>query len=120
MQLFAEARTKILKLPSAERAVVPERKIVDYLLSDTHPRGRSKAVFFRGLGFFRDDPERLRAALVEIAVSTDMMESAFAFGTKYVGIGDIVAPNGNRARVTTVWVIRETGAPPVFVTAYPG
>ncbi len=39
------------QLPDAERAAVPERKIVDYLLSPFHPDGRGKARFFRGFGF---------------------------------------------------------------------
>ncbi len=38
-------------LPNAERAVVSERKVVDYLLSETHPDGRGKARFFSGARF---------------------------------------------------------------------
>lgn len=99
--------------------MVPESKIVDYLLSETHPQGRSKAVFFRRIGFRRDDPDQLRRAVLDLGAKTDMTESPFALGTKYVGIGELVAPNGDRARVTSVWVIHETGRPPLFVTAFP-
>ena len=35
------------RLPNAHLAVVDERKVNAYLLSDSHPAGRAKAVFFR-------------------------------------------------------------------------
>lgn len=38
-------------LPNAEKAVVPRAKIVGYLLSNTHPSGKSKAEFFSSFGF---------------------------------------------------------------------
>ena len=40
-----------MKLPNANRAIVDESKIVEYLLSARHPDGRSKAAFFSGFGF---------------------------------------------------------------------
>ena len=39
------------RLPNAHLAVVDERKVNAYLLSDSHPAGRAKAVFFRRYGF---------------------------------------------------------------------
>jgi hypothetical protein len=38
-------------LPNADRAIVPEAKVRDYLLSNAHPVGRFKAVFFIALGY---------------------------------------------------------------------
>jgi hypothetical protein len=38
-------------LPEAERAVVEEKKILDYLLSTDHPDGKLKAAFFTVLVF---------------------------------------------------------------------
>lgn len=35
-----------MKLPNAEQMFIPQRKLIDYLLSTTHPSGRSKAAFF--------------------------------------------------------------------------
>ena len=40
-----------MKLPRSLEAIVPERKLTGYLLSETHPVGRAKAKFFRALGF---------------------------------------------------------------------
>ena len=43
--------TVSMKIPAAHLVEVPRQKVVDYLLSDTHPVGRHKAVLFRGLGY---------------------------------------------------------------------
>ena len=47
------------KLPNADRAIVPERKITAYLLCHTHPNGGPKAVFFERFGFRSTEWERL-------------------------------------------------------------
>jgi hypothetical protein len=41
-------------LPNADRALIDEARIREYLLSDAHPVGRFKAAFFRSLGFTLD------------------------------------------------------------------
>jgi hypothetical protein len=38
-------------LPNADRAIVDDAKVREYLLSPSHPIGRFKSVFFAGLGF---------------------------------------------------------------------
>lgn len=40
-----------MNLPNREDAWVPSEKISGYLLSDTHPVGKSKARVFRAVGF---------------------------------------------------------------------
>jgi len=40
-----------MKLPNAERAVIDERKVREYLLSKSHPIGRFKATFLARAGF---------------------------------------------------------------------
>jgi hypothetical protein len=106
-------------LPFGEEAVVPEAKIVDYLLNDAHPIGRGTAAFFARLGFRRDEPDLLRRALAHLALEADMEEVTFAFGRKYAGAGWLTGPAGARARVVTVWVLRDGLPPPILVTAYP-
>ena len=41
-----------MKLPYAAKARVERKKIVEYLLSFSHPDGSSKAEFFSRFGFF--------------------------------------------------------------------
>jgi hypothetical protein len=108
-----------VKLPNSDQAVVPDAKLVGYLLSASHPQGRDKARFFTHHGFRADEPDVLRRALLEVASAADVEVTVFAYGTKYVGEGDVVAPNGRTLRLRTVWVISDDGQPPAFVTAYP-
>ena len=61
-----------MKLPNGAQAVVPERKITDYLLSMTHRDGRSKAAFFLRFGFTPDRWEALADTLRRHAVDNDM------------------------------------------------
>jgi hypothetical protein len=41
------------------------------------------------------------------------------FGRKFEVRGSLVGPNGRRAAIVTVWMIRKGGGFPWFVTAYP-
>ena len=43
-----------MKLPNAEHARVDRAKVVDYLLSLEHGKGRGKAGFFLRFGFSRE------------------------------------------------------------------
>lgn len=98
---------------------MPDHKLAGYLLNDSHPEGRHKAVFFQRFGFRRDAPEGLRTALLDVARRADMSAIVFAFGTKYVGESEVVSPSGEPCWVRTVWVMRDNTPPPLFVTAYP-
>lgn len=52
-----------MKLPFRKNAYIPEAKLVDYLLSETHPVGSSKAKFFRGLGYDEGNVKQLMLRL---------------------------------------------------------
>lgn len=52
-----------MKLPYLENAVIAEAKVKDYLLSETHEDGKSKAAFFMRFGFLASQWERLADAL---------------------------------------------------------
>ncbi|MDB9515317.1 hypothetical protein PN499_29375 [Kamptonema animale CS-326] len=56
-----------MKLPHYERAVVPQKKITEYLLSLTHRDGKSKANFFLRFGFSVYDWEVMAIALLRHA-----------------------------------------------------
>jgi hypothetical protein len=108
-----------MQLPFAEMAVVDRRKLTDYLLSDSHPQGRSKARFFLRLGFSLDRPEELAEQLRRLALEAKMTETMTKYGPKYRGSGRILSPTGRAATVTTIWVLRDGMPPPLLVTAYP-
>jgi hypothetical protein len=107
------------RLPNSEQAEVPESKIRDYLLSDTHPAGQSKARFFASLGYRAGSHVALAEAFRQIARSGTLERTLRSrFGSKYVVDGYIVGPAGS-ASVRTVWITEADAAHPRFVTAYP-
>jgi hypothetical protein len=107
-----------VKLP--EHAVVPERKIIEYLLSLTHRDGRSKAAFFMRFGYTTDDWEGLADALRHHAAEHEVtMVEDTPFGTSYAVEGQLIAPDGRSPQVRVVWFIQTREHIPRFVTAYP-
>jgi hypothetical protein len=108
-----------VKLPNASAARVGLEKLTEYLLSETHPVGKSKADYFKSLGFSGDRPEELLAAFLNLARSEEVKDHILTpFGTKYVIDGRIQGSRSS-AVVRTVWFIERNTAPPRLVTAYP-
>ncbi|MBW1759683.1 MAG: hypothetical protein JRI88_05115, partial [Deltaproteobacteria bacterium] len=56
-----------MKLPNYKQTHVPEQKLTEYLLSETHAVGKTKARFFRTLGYSKANADQLRSALLMIA-----------------------------------------------------
>lgn len=109
-----------MKLPAHEQAVVPEEKIVNYLLSFTHGDGRSKAKFFSRFGFSADAADLFAEALRRHAAEYDVTEvEQTAFGVSYTIEGELHAPDGRSPRVRVVWFIKNGQTIPTLVTAYP-
>lgn len=109
-----------MKLPNRDGAYVPSRKLGDYLLSTSHPDGKSKAKFFRGFGFNDSNTHLLEMGIVAIARTQEVdVETKSSFGVKYAIDGELLTPVGTIVNVRTVWII-ETGEDfPRFVTAHP-
>ena len=109
-----------MKLPNCEQAYIPDPKLADYLLAETHPTGRLKSKFFKELGFSRSNRKELEKQLLHIAHTSPVMSVvASPHGEKFIIDGALRTPQGTRAAVRTVWII-DTGAHrPRFVTAYP-
>ena len=116
----APATVRVMKLPNAHLAVVEEKKIVEYLLNDSHRFGASKARFFVAFGFtvaaWRVLAEALRehARVGEVASTTET-----GFGPRHEVDGPLTAPDGRRPRVRTVWQIDVGEVAPRLITAYP-
>ena len=109
-----------MKLPNAERAMVPGRKITHYLLSTTHRDGRHKAEFFCGFGFKLESWEMLAAALLDHARNHEVVEIVPApFGRNFVIEGALRAPDGRAPKVRAVWFIAKGQENAALATAYP-
>jgi hypothetical protein len=104
----------------AEAAVIDPRKINDYLLSLTHPEGRSKARFFISHGFTSGEPELLVAALLHHAREGKVrLSRRNVFGNIHTVRGPLLTPDGRSPMVESVWIIEFGTEFPRLITAYP-
>lgn len=107
-------------LPNYENAHVPERKLTEYLLSEKHAVGKSKARYFRSLGYSETNVDQLQNDLVMIVKSNEITQKIeTSFGSKYIVEGQLMTPKKSIARIITVWVVEPLSNRPRFVTAYP-
>jgi hypothetical protein len=109
-----------MKLPNAERAVVPDRKITHYLLSAAHRDGQHKAEFFCSFGFNLEAWVELASALLNHARNHEVVEIVpTPFGRNYVVEGLLPAPDGRTPKVRVVWFIANGEETATLATAYP-
>jgi hypothetical protein len=105
-------------LPNYTNAVIPRSKLEDYALNPAHNDGQHKARLFRSiLGFERKDWNDLSNAII---AALPFHEAVFTredeWGKYYLVSLVIEGPNGNRARLTTVWIFKHGLDYPSFVT----
>ena len=109
-----------MKLPNAERAIVAQRKITEYLLSTEHPNGKSKATFFLEFGFTSAQWTVMVDALRKHALGNEVRRIEDSpFGRRYVIEGLLETPSGNRVNVRAAWFVESGEEIPHFVTAVP-
>lgn len=109
-----------MPFPDADRAVVPEEKLREYLLNASHPVGAPKAAWFASVGYTLDNWQHLADDLHRVAQNGDeFVAKRSPYGVKYEVVGEIGLPGHRPAAVVTVWIVEGNG-PPRLVTAYPG
>ena len=109
-----------MMLPNARETLVDRTKIVDYLLSPTHPQGRGKTRFFYSLGFRPERWRELAEALRRQGAEHPVVEVAESvYGSRYVVDGALRSPDGRNPPVRTVWILDRGAEVPRLVTAYP-
>jgi hypothetical protein len=107
-------------LPNRTQAYIPLPKLTEYLLSETHAVGKSKARFFRSFGFDEQNVAFLEQGLLEIAQTERIVNVIQSpFGTKYIIDGILETPSNVFVNVRTIWIIEIDDTKPRFVTAYP-
>lgn len=113
-----------MKLPYRNRAFVPPEKIVNYLLSQTHNRGKYKAAFFKRFGFDETNNDLFKKALLKIAHFNDVtsvrdiLKNGIYYGKSYEVAGTI-GDRGRIATIKTVWKILKNKRKPSLVTVAP-
>ncbi len=106
-------------LSGVDRAVVDPAKIRVYLLSESHPVGRFKSVFFMALGYSAQAWEKLADDLRAHAVENEAVPTeSNRYGQKYEVRGTLEGPGGRT--VVAVWIVLRGEDCPRLVTAFPG
>ncbi len=109
-----------MKLPYAARTRVERKKIVNYLLSSSHPDGSAKARFFILFGFSPAEWKIFAQALRKHGRAHEVSASVESrHGTRYSVDGLLETPNGRNPKTRTVWVLPKRSKTPRLVTAYP-
>src|SRR3954452_21968385 len=105
------------RLLHGDEAVLDIRKIEDYCLNPSHPRGRHKArVFWEALNLQRSDALWLRDALLEAARTGDAFQVGDdAWGTHW-RLDAAIGRQGKSAVVRTIWIVRPGESVPSLVT----
>jgi len=94
-----------MKLPHAEDVRIDESKVRGYLLSASHPIGRSKARLFAAIGFNQGSAAAFIDELRRIAATEDVSADVVTpFGRKYAVHGHLRGPVGSRP-VATIWLL---------------
>lgn len=112
-----------MKLPNRKNATIKREKLTNYLLSLTHEKGKSKAKFFRGLGFNEANIVEFEQALLKIGQSNEVIEvdkTSSGYVIKYVIDGLLTSPSGKLVKVRTIWGIKSGEGIPELISAYPG
>jgi hypothetical protein len=106
-------------LPNGDEAILDIRKIEDYCLSPSHPRGRHKARVFREtLDLQRSDAAWLRDVLLEAARSSEASPIAVdPWGTHW-RLDANLRRQGASVVVRTIWIVRAGESVPRFVTCW--
>ena len=107
------------RLPQGDKAILDIRKIADYCLNSSHPRGRHKARVFReALGPQQSGASWLRGALLEAARSGEAFQvSEDAWGIQW-RLDATIRRQGKSAVVRTIWIVRAGESVPRFVTCW--
>ena len=106
-------------VPGMVNCILNKNKLISYLLNESHPKGKSKFLFFKKFGFSPNDPEELEYALKSHPVDHEFVKTVWTdFGLRYEVECSIRSPDGRDPCVVSVWQENEDGLP-AFITAYP-
>jgi hypothetical protein len=108
-----------MPLPHVERAVINLRKLEDYCLDPSHPRGRHKARVFRdALGLSRADARWLRdVLLVGVREQDAIWMAEDGFGARW-RVDVRVQRQAREAVVRSVWIVPVGESAPRFITCW--
>jgi hypothetical protein len=107
------------RLPQGDKAILDIRKLEDYCLNASHPRGRHKArVFRKALGLQHGDGAWLRDALLEAAAISEASPITIDSWETHWRLDATIRRQGRHAVVRMIWIVRSGESVPRFVTCW--
>ncbi|MCC7127032.1 MAG: hypothetical protein IT178_19465 [Acidobacteria bacterium] len=109
-----------MTIPNADRAIIAEDKLTDYLLNMLHKRGGPKARLLLRFGYRSDNPQALESDLRVQHLSLEVARThENAYGVVYEIEGPIKTPSARTVRFCSVWQVDTGTDVPRFITMYP-
>lgn len=109
-----------MKLPNADKAVIAQHKLCDYLLNLAHRRGGSKAKLLLAMGYSSHKGQQLEADLRAQHLAADVdCEADSDYGKRYEIVAPLCGPNGWDVRFRSVLQIDAGTDYPRLITMYP-
>ena len=94
----------IMKLPKAEKCVIPKAKFTEYALNPAKDPDKAEA-FRKALGYTSENADELITQIQSKISSYEAVERGDnGYGMTYQVVMDIDGPNGKRAKVLTAWI----------------
>ena len=107
------------QLPHGDEAILDIRKIEDYCLNPSHPRGRHKARVFReALDLERSDAEWLRGFLLEAARASEASRIGMTPWGTHWRLDATIRRHEKSIVVRSIWIVRAGENAPRFVTCW--
>ncbi len=108
-----------MKIPGAEGAVVPIKKLRDYCLNPEHPRGRNKARRFREVfGLDATGAEVLRDALKRAVTEKEAVPAHSDYYGRRYQIDFSFDYESREGNIRSCWIIRRNESVPRLTTCY--
>ena len=99
----------IMKLPRAEKCVIPKAKFTEYALNPAKDPDKAEA-FRKALGYTSENADELITQIQSKISSYEAVERGDnGYGMTYQVVMDIDGPNGKCAKVLTAWMMNVKG-----------
>jgi hypothetical protein len=107
-----------MKLPNADRAIIPREKLIGYCLNPEHPKGKHKArVFQSALGITYENVDYLDDLVRQAAIAGEVVQERSApFGQEFKV--DWTVPGFDQVQLRTLWIISSDSTIPQLVSAF--
>ena len=110
-----------MNIPNADKAVIAEDKLRNYLLNLAHRRGGSKAKLLLAMGYTVDDWRRLEADIRRHHLPAEVVaEADTGYGRRYEILAPLPGATGQTITFRSIWQIDLGTDYPRLLTMYPG